>query len=323
MAEEISQRVSQGVSPDPVPNPAAVVTADWLLDHLDDPGVAIADCRFSLMEPDLGRQQYHQGHIPGAVYFDLNADLSGPVQRHGGRHPLPHSDALAQTLAAAGITRGETWVIAYDDSRLGFASRFWWLLRYLGHDRVAVLDGGFAHWQAAGYPVTAATAPSTPRQAGQFVPALRPEMVVDIETVKQRKDRAGVVLVDSREGDRYRGEREPIDPIAGHIPGAVNYPWQGVTDDRGRVLSVEAQRQRWQNLSKTKTNADTNADTNTDTNEIDEAEEIIVYCGSGVTACVNLLSLEMAGRGSQSKLYAGSWSDWCSYLVDESGTPLG
>lgn len=305
--------MTEKIPHDLVSSPTAIVTADWLLAHLDNPRVAIADCRFSLMEPDLGRRQYQQSHIPGAVYFDLNANLSGPVQRHGGRHPLPDPDALAQTLAAAGITRGETWVIAYDDSRLGFASRFWWLLRYLGHDRVAVLDGGFSHWQAAGYPVTAAAAPSPPRQAGQFVPELRPDLVVDIETVKQRKDQAGVVLVDSREGDRYRGEREPIDPIAGHIPGAVNYPWQGVTDDQGRVLSVEAQRQRWQNLSKTN---------ESNTNEIDEVEEIIVYCGSGVTACVNLLSLEMAGRGSQSKLYAGSWSDWCSYWVDESGTPL-
>lgn len=282
----------------------AIVTADWLLAHLEDPSVAIADCRFSLLEPDAGRQQYQHSHIPGAVYFDLNADLSSPVQRHGGRHPLPNPADLAQKLAAAGITRGETWVIVYDDSRLGFASRFWWLLRYLGHDRVAVLDGGFSGWQARGYPVATANTPRPTRNAGQFVPALRPEMVVDIETVKQRKDRAGVVLVDSREGDRYRGEREPIDPIAGHIPGAVNYPWQGATDAQGQALSAEAQRQRWQDLS-----------------NADEMDEIIVYCGSGVTACVNLLSLELAGLGRLSKLYAGSWSDWCSYLTDESGEP--
>ncbi|GAB4465639.1 MAG: sulfurtransferase [Elainellaceae cyanobacterium] len=286
-------------------SPPAIVTANWLLTHLDDPGVAIADCRFSLLEPDAGRQQYQHSHIPGAVYFDLNADLSGPVQRHGGRHPLPNPAALAQKLAASGITRGETWVIAYDDSRLGFASRFWWLLRYLGHDRVAVLDGGFSGWRAMGYPVEMADTARPTRDAGRFVPALRPEMVVDIKTVKQRKDQTGVVLVDSRESDRYRGEREPIDPIAGHIPGAVNYPWQGATDDQGQALSAEAQRQRWQDLP--------------NANEIDE---IIVYCGSGVTACVNLLSLELAGRGSQSKLYAGSWSDWCSYLLDESGETL-
>jgi len=301
MTEDLSRPISQATSRDSVSSPTAIVSADWLLAHLDNPGVAIADCRFSLMEPDLGRRQYYQSHIPGAVYFDLNADLSGPVQRHGGRHPLPDPAALAQTLAAAGITRSETWVIAYDDSRLAFASRFWWLLRYLGHDRVAVLDGGFSLWQAAGYPVTAATAPSPLRPAGQFVPALRPEMVVDIEMVKQRKDQAGVVLVDSREGDRYRGEREPIDPIAGHIPGAVNYPWQEVTDEQGRALPTQAQYQRWQNLFSTQ-----------------EIDEIIVYCGSGVTACVNLLSLEMAGWGGQGRLYAGSWSDWCSYLVHES-----
>jgi thiosulfate/3-mercaptopyruvate sulfurtransferase len=299
MAEDILQNSAS--------TPTAIVSAEWLLAHLDDPGVAIADCRFSLMQPDAGRQQYQQSHIPGAVYFDLNADLSSPVQRHGGRHPLPDPAALAQTLAAAGITRGETWVIAYDDSRLGFAARFWWLLRYLGHDRVAVLNGGFSHWQAMEYPVEMADTPRPRRNAGQFVPALRPEMVVDIETVRQRKDQAGVVLVDAREGDRYRGEREPIDPIAGHIPGAANYPWQDATDDQGKALSAEAQRQRWQNLPKS-----------------DEIDDIIVYCGSGVTACVNLLSLELAGRGSQSRLYAGSWSDWCSYLLDEldeSGEP--
>ncbi|GAB4142748.1 MAG: sulfurtransferase [Cyanobacteria bacterium J069] len=286
---------------------ASVVSGDWLLTQLHRPEVAIADCRFSLLEPDWGRRQYQQSHIPGAVYFDLNADLSSPAQRHGGRHPLPDPEALAPKLAAAGITRGETWVVAYDDSRLGFAARFWWLLRYLGHDRVAVLNGGFRQWQAAGYPVTAdiplskAEQPAEQpagqpagRKTGQFVPLVRAEMAVDREMVKQRKDQAGVVLVDAREGDRYRGEREPIDPIAGHIPGAVNYPWQDTTDDQGNILATAAQQHRWR--------------------DVQNSEEIIVYCGSGVTACVNLLSLELAGLGP-ARLYPGSWSDWCSYLT--------
>jgi thiosulfate/3-mercaptopyruvate sulfurtransferase len=270
-----------------------VVTAAWLAEHLDDPGVAIADCRFSLADANLGQQQYQLGHIPGAYYFDLNQDLSGPIGKHGGRHPLPDSEILAAKLAKAGINSGTTQeptlVIAYDDARFGFAARFWWLLRHLGHDHLAVLDGGWSGWQSQGYPVTTVV-PVT--KTGCFVPQLRLDQVVEIEAVKARKDLPGVVLVDSREGDRYRGEREPIDPIAGHIPGAVNYPWQDITDAQGYVSSISDQEQRWQPL--------------------ESASEIMVYCGSGVTACVNLLSLEMAGI-STAKLYAGSWSDWCSY----------
>ncbi len=190
-----------------------------------------------------------------------------------------------------GVNFQETLVVAYDDSRLAFAARLWWLLRYLGHDRVAVLDGGFTGWQKAGYPVTAEV-PVAKR--GNFAPQLRPERVVDIEYVRSRKDLEGVALVDSREPERYRGEREPIDPIAGHIPAAVNYPWQEVTDAQGNVRPASEQKQRWKDL--------------------EGAEEIMVYCGSGVTACVNLLSLEIAGIPT-GKLYAGSWSDWCSYMV--------
>lgn len=272
-----------------------VVSAAWLSQHLDDPQVVIVDCRFSLADPELGQQQYRASHIPGAYYLDLNKDLSSPVGRHGGRHPLPNPSELADKLAAIGVNSQETGkptlVVAYDDSRLGFAARLWWLLRYLGHEQVALLDGGFTGWQVAGYPVTEAL--PTPHQ-GTFVPKLRQDMVLDIEAVKARKEMPGVVLVDSREGERYRGEREPIDPIAGHIPGAVNYPWQEVTDAQGFVKAPEEQRKRWA--------------------DVEQAEEIIVYCGSGVTACVNLLSLELGGSKT-SKLYAGSWSDWCSYLV--------
>lgn len=274
----------------------SVVSAAWLHDHLDDPQVAIADCRFSLLQPALGQEQYQASHIPGAVYLDLNQDLSSPVREHGGRHPLPDIAQLSSRLSAMGVDSAldePTLVVAYDDSRLAFASRLWWLLRYLGHDRVAVLDGGFAGWKAAGYPVTQ-TVP-TPK-AGTFVPRSRPDQVVSIEQVKAQKALPGVVLVDSREEERYRGEREPIDPIAGHIPGAINYPWQTVTDNEGYVRSVEAQRERWEALR--------------------SAQEILVYCGSGVTACVNLLSLELAGIQT-GKLYAGSWSDWCSYEKGE------
>ncbi|MBL1174520.1 sulfurtransferase [Pantanalinema sp. GBBB05] len=270
-----------------------LVSATWLHHHLNDRQVVIVDCRFALMQPDLGQQQYQEAHIPGAYYLDLNRDLSSPVTQHGGRHPLPDATALAAKLSAMGIgsdAAAPTLVVAYDDSRFAFAARLWWVLRYLGHDRVVVLDGGFAAWKAAGYPVTSDIPPS---QAGNFLPRLQPESVVDIDQVKARKDLPEVILVDAREGERYRGEREPIDPVAGHIPGAVNYPWQDVTDAQGFAKSIAEQQQRWQG--------------------VESAEEVLVYCGSGVTACVNLLSLELAGINT-GKLYAGSWSDWCSYL---------
>lgn len=267
-----------------------VVAPQWLAEHLTDSGVVIVDCRFSLADPTQGRQQYQQGHLPGAFYLDLNQDLASPVQRHGGRHPLPDLEALAAKLAALGVTFGETLVVAYDASRQGFAARLWWLLRYLGHDRVAVLDGGFPAWEQLGYPVTQQL--PTPRQ-GQFIPQVRTDWVVDINQVQARQP--GVVLLDSRERDRYLGKVEPIDPIAGHIPGAVNYPWLTCSDDQGYLLSPQQQSDRFSALT--------------------PASEILVYCGSGVTACVNLLALELA-QIPNGKLYAGSWSDWCSYRVE-------
>jgi thiosulfate/3-mercaptopyruvate sulfurtransferase len=269
-------------------------SVQWLREHLDDPQVAIADCRFSLMQPDLGRQQYQEGHIPGAYYLDLNLDLSSPVSKHGGRHPLPDPDLFAAKLSAMGVNsyptdRSEpTLVVAYDDSRFAFASRLWWLLTYFGHSRVAVLDGGLSAWTAAGYDLSEVV---PARKSGLFIPKPNPDLVVDIDYVKINKDRPDVVLIDSREADRYRGEREPIDPIAGHIPGAVNYVWQEASDPQSYLLKDP--QARWALL--------------------DCDREIMVYCGSGVTACVNLLSLKMADINA--KLYPGSWSDWCSYLV--------
>jgi thiosulfate/3-mercaptopyruvate sulfurtransferase len=266
------------------------VSPGWLFEHLNDPQVVIVDCRFSLADSQLGQKQYQSSHIPSSYYLDLNQDLSSPVGKHGGRHPLPDTSNLAKKLSEIGVNSSETLVVAYDDSRLAFAARLWWLLRYLGHEQVAILDGGFHSWEQAGYPVTDVI--PQPR-TGNFVPDIKTELVVDIEAVKNRKDLPQVALVDSRESDRYRGEREPIDKIAGHIPGAVNYPWQEVTDSSGQVLPPTEQRQRWETL--------------------ETQEEILVYCGSGVTACVNLLSLALAGIHT-GKLYAGSWSDWISYL---------
>ena len=268
-----------------------IVSSEWLAANTENPQVVIIDCRFSLADSESGQKQYQESHIPGAFYLDLNRDLASAVGKHGGRHPLPNMGELADKLSAIGINLSETLVVAYDDSRLAFAARLWWLLRYMGHSKVALLDGGFSAWKAAGYPVTN-TLPQ-PRE-GKFVVQLQQDLAVDIETVKEQKDLPGEVLIDSRESERYAGLREPIDPIAGHIPGAVNYPWQEVTDETGKVRSTSAQKQRWA--------------------ELEIGAEIIVYCGSGVTACVNLLSLEIAGI-PDAKLYVGSWSDWCSYQL--------
>ncbi|WP_026731429.1 sulfurtransferase [Fischerella sp. PCC 9605] len=266
-----------------------LISREWLLEHLEDPQVVIVDCRFSLADPQLGKQQYQTSHIKGAYYLDLNQDLSSPVGEHGGRHPLPNPEELARKLSAIGVVYQQTLVVAYDDSRFAFAARLWWLLRYLGHEQVAVLDGGYSEWQKAGYPVTDII---PELRTGDFIPQIQTQMLVDRQTVINQKDLPEVALIDSRESDRYLGIREPIDKIAGHIPGAMNYPWQEATDSTGYLLSPSEQRLRW--------------------SQVDNAKEIIVYCGSGVTACVNLLSLELADIHT-GKLYAGSWSDWISY----------
>lgn len=271
---------------------ANLVEPDWLASQLGDSKLVIIDCRFALMAPEQGRQQYEAGHIPGAVYLDLNQDLASPVQAHGGRHPLPNLDQFVATLERIGVSSDPdtpTWVVAYDDSRFAFASRVWWMLKYLGHDAVAVLNGGWQGWLAQDLPVSTEIPSPQPRR---FVPQPRWDWTVDIDTVRQRKDHPKVRLIDARSPARYRGEEEPIDPVAGSIPGAVNAFWQDVSDAQGRMKSPAELAQHWADL--------------------DEADEVIVYCGSGVTACVNLLSQTLAGK-PMGKLYVGGWSDWCSY----------
>ena len=176
-------------------NTNLLIYPQWLANHIRDPNIIIIDCRFSLADPELGKKQYQESHIPTAFYLDLNQDLSNPVQEHGGRHPLPNLEKLAQKLAIIGVKYQETFIVAYDDSRFAFASRLWWLLTYMGHERVALLDGGFSGWQKE-YPVTN----EIPAQNnGFFQPQIQAKMVVDIETVKAKKDLSGVILVDSRE----------------------------------------------------------------------------------------------------------------------------
>ncbi len=266
-----------------------VVSADWLTKNLDNLEVVVIDCRFSLADPKLGQQKYLESHIPGAHYLDLNQDLSAPVQKYGGRHPLPEPHILATKFAQIGIEFGKTLVVAYDDSRLAFAARLWWLLHYYGHDQVAVLDGGYPQWLKASLPVSIAEPIS---RSAAFVPQIQPDWTVSIAAVSNCDEHSPIALIDSREADRYAGIREPIDPYAGRISGAYNYPWLEVTDADGLLLPELFQQQRWQQLPVDKTK--------------------VVYCGSGVTACVNALSLAIGGYPLP-LLYPGGWSDWCAH----------
>ncbi|MGW9128055.1 sulfurtransferase [Paenibacillus chitinolyticus] len=265
-----------------------IVSLEWLYEHLQDPDLLIADCRFALGEPWSGRQDYSIDHIPGAFYVDLEEDMSGEKREHGGRHPLPDLGAFSMRASAIGVDASKT-VVAYDDQGGAMAARLWWMLRFLGHERVYVLDRGYSQWKAAGYPVTAEAPQASP---ATFSPKVQRHMLASMDEVKAKLGEKGTVLIDSREGVRYRGEQEAIDPVAGHIPGARNRFWKDALDAEGSWRSAEEQKERFRGL--------------------ENAEELIVYCGSGVTACPNVLALEEAGIPGV-KLYAGSWSDWVSY----------
>lgn len=275
-----------------------LVNMDWLVEHLNDPEVRVVDCRFVLGQPHAGRESYLAAHLPRALYFDLELDLSAPVGKHGGRHPLPDITELADKLGAAGIG-ANTKVVAYDDQGGAMASRFWWLLQYLGHEETYVLDGGFTKWQASGHPVTDEL--PTP-QATTFTPQPQAHLLVSIDELKTKIGQEGVTLIDSREAVRYRGEQEPIDPVAGHIPSAINHFWKDALQENGQWKPTEEQQARFQGLQ--------------------PEQELIVYCGSGVTACPNILALRQAGYQNV-RLYSGSWSDWVSYSDNPIATVKG
>ncbi|MFK7604314.1 sulfurtransferase [Deinococcus sp. SM5_A1] len=266
-------------------------SAEWLVDHLPDANLRVLDCRYALSDPLVGRIAYMKGHVPGASYADLETDLSGPVQEDGagGRHPLPHPAALAQWLGGVGIGN-DSVVVAYDDPSTGqgfYAARAWWLLRWLGHTQVYVLDGGWPAYLAAGGSVDAADPEHAPVT---FTPDVQPGFVATAEDVQNRAP--DTLLIDSRAPARYRGETEPMDRKAGHIPGAVNRDWSGALDGAGhwRDGGLQADRLDAENAP------------------------TITYCGSGVSATPNLLARELAGvpLGPANRLYAGSWSDWIS-----------
>ncbi|WP_424768726.1 sulfurtransferase [Paenibacillus sp. sgz302251] len=265
--------------------------ADWVREQLGKDGVVIVDTRYALNDSEAGKRAYAEAHVPGAYYMDLSHDLSSPKRPdgQGGRHPLPEPEVLAGLLGRIGIGRGTT-VIAYDDQGGAMASRLRWLLQWLGHDgQVYIMEGGFAGWQAAGYPVSTEVPAFV--KGVRFEPTVRVKMLVSQDEVKAKIGKPGVVLIDSREAPRYRGEVEPLDPAAGHIPSAINRFWNEGKHADGSWKSPEEQAERFAGLSRD--------------------DEIIVYCGSGVTATPNVFALQDAGFRNV-KLYAGSWSDWSS-----------
>ncbi|CAH0991394.1 Putative thiosulfate sulfurtransferase SseB [Sinobacterium norvegicum] len=265
---------------------SAIIDVEELQRRRETAHFVILDCRFSLVDPEQGFYQYQQDHISGALYVDLNKELSSEVAEHGGRHPLPTPEQFSDLCRQLGVRKGETEVVVYDNSRFAFASRAWWLFKYFGHQDVRVLDGGYQAWKDAGGRL--GFTPVDRPDDGIFEAKPNPFMVAERNELLVAKQPTGHTLLDAREPARFRGEQEPIDPIAGHIPAALNYPWQDLTDEEGWVQPTET---RFDDIS----------------------PPLVVYCGSGVTACVTLLALELAGV-DDCRLYPGSWSDWCSYL---------
>ena len=267
-----------------------LVSVDVLAAHLNDAGWIVCDCRHDLADVEAGRRAYRESHIPGARFVHLDGDLSAAKTGRNGRHPLPDPEKLARRLGELGIGN-DAQVVAYDASGGPYAARLWWILRWLGHDAAAVLDGGWNAWLAARHSVTQ-DIPET--RAARFTPRIRSDVSVDATTVAARLGQSGPVLLDARASNRYRGENETLDPVAGHIPGAANRFFQLNLNADGGFKQPPALREEF--------NAALGASAPSD---------VIHYCGSGVTACHNLLAMEVAGL-SGSRLYPGSWSEWCA-----------
>jgi thiosulfate/3-mercaptopyruvate sulfurtransferase len=266
-----------------------LVDVATLQSHLDDPTWLVVDVRHQLADTGYGERDYAESHIPGAVFLHCDRDLSGPMNGSNGRHPLPDQERLAQRLGEIGIGAA-TQVVVYDDAQGMIAGRLWWLLRWLGHDSVALLDGGIQAWRAAGGKVTDVLPSLSPRV---FVP-LRQDRLVDADYVLEHIETPHMHLVDARAPDRFRGENETMDPVGGHIPGAVNRFFKDNQLPDGRFKPAAELRAEWLAILAGS-----------------PPDQVVHQCGSGVSACVNLVAMEIAGLPG-SRLYAGSWSEWCA-----------
>jgi len=272
-------------------NWTTLVSPESLLPALDTPGLRVFDCRHDLARPDVaGPEAYAAGHLPGAYFLHLDRDLSGAKTGSNGRHPLPDPEAFAQTMRTFGVSE-DTQVVAYDEGSGMFAARLWWLLRWIGHSRVAVLDGGVAAWQKAGGSLDMRV-PASPSAGRQGV--RQQDITIDASALLAALGTPSPVVVDARAPDRFRGENETLDPVGGHIPGARNRFFRDNLGPDGRFKPAEALRGEWLSVL-----AGASPDA------------VVNQCGSGVTACHNLLAMELAGlRGA--RLYPGSWSEWCA-----------
>ena len=270
--------------------PGPVVAASRLQERIaaGDPDLLVVDTRCNLEDPAWGRARYLEGHLPGAVFADLDTELSGPRTGRNGRHPLPSRGRMTAVFGALGIGP-RTTVVAYDDLSGMFAARLWWMLRYLGHRDAALLDGGLQSWRRAGGALESGEAPRTP---ATFAARPQERMRVDLEAVETSLEKGELLLLDAREAFRWRGEREPIDPVAGRIPGARNHPWQRNLAEDGRFLDPGRLRERFAPAA-----------------AASRGRRIACYCGSGVTAAHNALALNLAGIGPAA-VYVGSWSEW-------------
>lgn len=267
-----------------------LVSVETLAAHLDDPNWRIFDCRHDLQNTDYGAQAYAKGHIPGALFLHLDRDLSGPKTGKNGRHPLPDIETFATRMSACGVGP-DTQVVAYDNEGSIFASRLWWMLKWLGHENVAVLDGGLPGWRRAKLRFETET-PSI--QPAQFV-ARPQEVQVDSNYILEHLHATDTLLIDARSEERYAGENETLDPVAGHIPGAINRFYFDNLDDAGCYFKhAEELRAEFEDLLDGR-----------------NPQTVIQQCGSGVTACHNLLAMEIAELHG-SRLFVGSWSEWCS-----------
>ncbi|MGH9346770.1 MAG: sulfurtransferase [Vicinamibacterales bacterium] len=265
-----------------------LISTDELALHLDDAAWTIVDCRYDLSDESWGDAQYRRAHIPGASYASLGRDLAGPRDGRNGRHPLPTPEAMVATFGRLGVTSG-IQVVAYDHDNGMYASRLWWMLRYMGHDAVAVLDGGFATWLREGRPTQSGVAT---RETAAFTGTPRAEMRLTANQVWTKLGDPSLTLVDARAPARYEGREEPLDRVAGHIPGARNHFYQWNLQPDGTFLPSDALRETFAGVL-----------------GATPPEQVAVYCGSGVTACHNLLAMERAGLTGV-KLFPGSWSEW-------------
>lgn len=274
-----------------------LITVEALNGHLRDPGWRIVDCRFDLIRPDKGFDDYRAGHIPGAVYAHLDRDLAGPTGPHTGRHPLPEPQAFAATLGRWGVGN-DTTVVAYDGGGGAIAARLWWMLRWVGHENVAILDGGIGAWTRARLPLSSEV-PDVEPQA--FTPRPNDRRVVTTAEVEQAI-RAGKPLriLDARAAPRFCGEAEPIDPVAGHVPGARNLPSDSSLTTEGKWREQSELEALWHEAL-----------------EGERAAPWVAMCGSGVTACHLALSAEEAGFPAP-RVYVGSWSEW----IRDPGRPV-